>query len=918
MISIYRLILNTINKMKTHIILSTLLLNCSLLLAQDPILVAPPDIVLSCSYNFDISKLEDYSNPEFGNIVLDQNNRQKIITNDIVCHKLCQENMISGYPGYIKTNQIPPSSPNLACEFYQQLFDTTQPSQKYELLWGISGYALGSSQLTISIQIIDLRKCGVGKINRIFKATDGTKSSTAIQSIWIVNCYPFDINKNNPKDPKDAIKWPDSLVTINGCGADLSPDNPQLGKCTIENNAENNCSLLSIEKFDEISTSEPLVCFKITRKWVVIDWCQYDPFVSQNFGKWEFIQTIYIIDNEPPSIAINVPQCIEVTIGNSAFVDFKLSGKDNCTPEDWIFYEYLIDINNDNMGPINGYDCSVGRLSKRQVQAKDTPNISINPYAINRKDPTNPHGNYPIGKHRIILRVEDGCGNKFTKSQLFAISESQKPILTCLASPVTKSLTNLGKLQIYIDDLVISKSDNCSNNLTLSFDENLYIPFATFNCSDFEKEGFPTSISRTLDIWVKDEAGNTTSCQTIVEIQDNQRICNSETKSVSGNIYTLSNKPLEQVDYKITSNNKLLNQGNTQCTNQFEYLIKKNETPYGLNLFKKEAAKFGIDVWDIALITRHILLGSPFTCLESFAADVNNSNSITASDISEINKLILNESTNYTKRKYDEWNFFDDHCSVEIKNAQIDSSLINIIGFRFGDINGDSFSQCSDTTRPILPKININYSNHSISQSNLYNVAFKSPNFTNMCCLQLDLKFDPNQIIINQIIPIKNIAFHYAVYSDHITMIISQQHPLNPITFSGNDSLFFIVFEALVNSNSIDFNASNLFTEGIAYDYLGKPYDILINNRMTQSSNEIKNINFVCYPNPVDRDIILQWNESVDNSIVELINADGKVYFKNKFISNLTIQDHLFPIAGIYFIKLTKNNIIVTKKIIKI
>lgn len=122
----------------------------------------------------------------------------------------------------------------------------------------------------------------------------------------------------------------------------------------------------------------------------------------------------------------------------------------------------------------------------------------------------------------------------------------------------------------------------------------------------------------------------------------------------------------------------------------------------------------------------------------------------------------------------------------------------------------------------------------------------------------------------------------------------------------------------MVNSNSIDFSASNLFTEGIAYDYLGKPYDILINNRMTQSSNEIKNINFVCYPNPVDRDIILQWNESVDNSIVELINADGRVYFKNKFNSNLTIQDQLFPNNGIYFIKLTKNNKIVTKKIIKI
>ncbi len=910
--------LNKINKMKTQIIFYTLLINCSLLLAQDPILVAPPDIVLSCSFNFDISKLEDYSNPELGNIVLDQNNRQKIITNDIVCHNLCLENMILGYPGYIKTNQIPPPSPNLACEFYQQLFDTTQPSQKYELLWGNSGYALGSSNLTISIQIIDLRKCGVGKINRIFKATDGIKSSTAIQSIWIVNCYPFDINKNNPKDPKDAIKWPDSLVTIYGCGADLSPDNPQLGKCTIENNAENNCSLLSIEKFDEISTSEPLVCFKITRKWVVIDWCQYDPFVSQNFGKWEYIQTIYIIDNEPPSIAINVPQCIEVTTGKSAFVDFKLSGKDNCTPEDWIFYEYLIDINNDNMGPTNGYDCSVGRLSKRQVQAKDTPNISINPYAINRKDPTNPNGNYPIGKHRIILRVEDGCGNKFTKSQLFAISESQKPILTCLASPVTTSLSNLGKLEIYAEDLVVSKSDNCTNNLKPSFSENVALPSLSFNCSEFEKEGFPTSISRTLDIWVKDEAGNTASCQTKVEIQDIQRICNSETKSVGGNIHTLANKPLEQVDYKITSNNKLLNQGNTLCTNQFEYLIKKNETPYGLNLFKKEASKFGIDVWDIALITKHILLGSPFTCLESFAADVNSSNSITASDISEIIKLILNESTNYTKRKYDEWNFYEANCSIDIKNNLIDTSLINIIGIRFGDVNGDSFSQCSDTTRPILPKININYSNQSISQSQLYNLVFKSPNFKNMCCLQLDLKFDPSQIKIIDVIPNKNIEFHHLIYQDHITLIISQQDPLIPITLSEIDSLFSIDFEALSNSNSIEINPSNLFTEGIAYNFSGKPYDFLINNHISQTSKELENINFVCYPNPVDQDIILQWNETVNNSMVELINADGRVYFKNKFNSNLTIQDELFPNNGIYFIKLTKNNKIVTKKIIKI
>jgi hypothetical protein len=70
----------------------------------------------------------------------------------------------------------------------------------------------------------------------------------------------------------------------------------------VVNNADDNCSLISIEKFDEIFTIEPDACFKVLRKWVVIDWCQYDPFIDPNFGRWEALQVIKVRDQDKPVV----------------------------------------------------------------------------------------------------------------------------------------------------------------------------------------------------------------------------------------------------------------------------------------------------------------------------------------------------------------------------------------------------------------------------------------------------------------------------------------------------------------------------------------------------------------------------------------------------------------------------------------
>ncbi|MBK7231940.1 MAG: hypothetical protein IPH93_06690 [Saprospiraceae bacterium] len=86
-----------------------------------------------------------------------------------------------------------------------------------------------------------------GIIQRIVSAQGPNNINvTAIQTIWVVDCDPFYIDDVTCNDPRFSdIIWPNGVctqtpVTINGCGADLSPDNPQLGRPVVINNADDN------------------------------------------------------------------------------------------------------------------------------------------------------------------------------------------------------------------------------------------------------------------------------------------------------------------------------------------------------------------------------------------------------------------------------------------------------------------------------------------------------------------------------------------------------------------------------------------------------------------------------------------------------------------------------------------------------
>ncbi|MBK8449622.1 MAG: hypothetical protein IPL42_06190 [Saprospiraceae bacterium] len=195
-----------------------------------PTVVAPPDIVVSCNFWFDVNVLSNPSNATFGKVVNDLAWRGKVITNDVVCSYYCEKNQITGYPGYLPglPPHLQPVS-NKACDYYNSLYNAAHPDNKYDLLWGFDGYVLSSCNVTPLINVRDLRVCGQGRILRDVSATGPNGVIiTATQTIWVVNCDPFYINRRDHCDLTDDIIWPDCQglgTTIDGCGADISPDN---------------------------------------------------------------------------------------------------------------------------------------------------------------------------------------------------------------------------------------------------------------------------------------------------------------------------------------------------------------------------------------------------------------------------------------------------------------------------------------------------------------------------------------------------------------------------------------------------------------------------------------------------------------------------------------------------------------------
>jgi hypothetical protein len=402
-----------------------------------PTVVAPPNIVISCSFPFNITKLSDPNDTTFGKVVNDLSNRGRVQTLDKVCYNYCVKNDKTGYPAY--ESGAPPSNPpvqNRACNYYTVLFDTAHADSTYKLAWGFDGYVLSACENEYNIFVKDLRICGQGKITRTIVTNVNGVTVTATQTIWVIACDLFYINRDDYCDTLDDIIWPGNcnglVTTITHCGNNPNPEDPSVGKPLVDKKAKDQCNSINITYRDEVIGLEPDACFKINRLWTVTDNCQYDPIKDSTNGKWEYLQKITIHDNETPELKINIGNQSPSDSNGLADIKLTVDVSDNCVLSNEILVSYKIDEFNDGIGTHAGYDYRMGPLSINAYNQGQTPFFNDNPHAFYSRNTVDASGKYPLGIHKICWYGEDSCGNLAANCQLFEIKKVVSTINTDL------------------------------------------------------------------------------------------------------------------------------------------------------------------------------------------------------------------------------------------------------------------------------------------------------------------------------------------------------------------------------------------------------------------------------------------------------------------------------------------------------
>lgn len=467
-----------------------------------------------------------------------------------------------------------------------------------------------------------------------------------------------------------VIQWPENFMG-QSCGRSVHPDSlPAVNGRPVVTASLCGASI-GVGYEDLVFQIVEDACFKVVRTWSVMNWCTYNPSTGE--GLWTHHQIIKVLDDENPIVTAPADTVVFVPIldNNCGQVTTLVETDDveavDCTPESDLRYRYQIDFNADGT-----YDTPllVGKNASRV---------------------------YPVGTHRVRYLVDDLCGNTAVAFQTIevAIEDRKEP------TPVMKELhtalmpgSNPPMVNINAALFNSGSYDNCTpfGLLRYAYSTNPNDTVRTFFCEDAPLD--------TVQIYVFDQAGNYDFVSVRIHIRDDGLCPDSLMQGglVQGKIVNEFNTEIESVRVELQNSAKAPVVTGADGKYSFDR-VQRNQY-YRLAPAKNTDPRNGISTIDILLIQRHILgmepLNSPYKLL---AADVNRNGQITASDLVEMQRLILGKTQ--TLANQESWMFVDaeyvfpdpmDPFSFPIPQQvdllQLPMSLErNFIGVKMGDVN---------------------------------------------------------------------------------------------------------------------------------------------------------------------------------------------------------------------------------------
>lgn len=680
----------------------------------------------------------------------------------------------------------------------------------------------------------DLTNCGTGTLVRTWRAKDLYGNVTGCtQEIRVVNSLRL---------TADQIKWPKHYA-VEQCGATLQPEDlpEEYNKPLVP---DTSCLLIGFNYKDQVFDVSYPGCYEIMREWTVVDLCNYDPDHPELGGRYSYLQRIRVSDLKEPTLKAPRDTVVALT-QNCQSVRVNLApavASDACSP--------LVVIKNDS------------------------------PYAD--ANGANASGIYPLGVTEINFTATDKCGNTTRARMVIRVVDKTPPAPICI---VGLSL-NLGQTDQGIAAVVNAAAfdggttDPCGSTIfrtiRRSGDSSPTPPSATtltFTCKDLGPQA--------VQFWVADDKGNSTYCETFINIQDNNNLCgssspvagsggstgtgtgtggntgsssgdpNSEggrivvTGFVAGDILTEGGREVEEVMVKVNGGSS--SYAMTGPDGFYEIPKLPVGGDYTILPEKNSDLMNGVSTLDLVLMSKHILginrLSSPYRII---AADIDRSGSISTLDLIRLRKLILGQLNELPNRNTS-WRFIQANYRFpnsanpfletfpelyNVNDLEQDGMFANFVAVKVGDVNASAQANSLEGVedRSTYGEWKLHVTDRPVRAGETAEVEVRAEDLGQIIGFQFTLDFDPEVLAFEDVeagdLPGLT-EENFGLQATGEGILTTSWNEMASTPPSGEQVLFRLRFRALANVTLGDgLRVSSRQTRAEAYDRAEKLRDV--------------------------------------------------------------------------------------------
>jgi len=494
-------------------------------------------------------------------------------------------------------------------------------------------------------------------------------------------------------------------------------------------------------------------CAKIIKRWTIIDWCHFEANQSEQV---EYNSNIF----EPVLDECDRLGCIAENDHGSYIRYIRTvtnDGRDSAAISWDGYYTYeqvikiidetnpVLDEDNTVRQVVNSSDCygdvqiakhaedsACGSILQWEVTIRNSAG-----YIVANQTATGSDFNWILpdvvaGTYQVDYIVRDACNNKILGSDTYILEDGYSPVPYCISDIATATMSSDGSATIWARDFNLGSADQCTEDQNLrytfsdvppeedpNFSDDDKSASLTISCNDLEEGAHEMS----LDMYVWDESGNYDFCSVTINIQNENNDCSpSESAMISGYVYSPQNEMIDEVEVRIIQATEQPKKQLTDQSGSFAFRNNDMLQNYIIQAEKNIDHLNGVSTLDLVLIQQHILGTSPLQSpYKMIAADVNNDQRVSASDIVELRKMILGDLHEFSNNQ--SWRFMDAHQNLTssqdpwpflevltIQNLQKDMTDQNLIGIKIGDVSGNAVANRSKSVMDHFDsQINITY-----------------------------------------------------------------------------------------------------------------------------------------------------------------------------------------------------------------